>query len=1406
MLMDERRQSILKQKERLPLQELPALHFPDDDETETTTVTRSRRVSFGTNLVKEFIVGSAVSTQCVSEYELAFSSSDSSNANSTRSGCNSQLYDRSSLLCQELPKKHPNDQPDLCNTSKKLKRTLPDPDQSQNREPCKFSSTICFSADSPTADLEFTEGCISLAKNIFDRKKKDITVYIQAKSMENLQTEQGNETILYKSDDGELSITKCAGDFGEEDDTNHEDMKEQDDEFITGSDLEMTEFCDKPFSVRPLTQSDDFYAKLKAQFSEESEDKTLPSSNRSLTELLKAKPFGDDSDESGFGLETNLEDKHDDSQQEPIDFSRVGCDVSKLNAEKLEKSLHDKENFLKPFDVFNKKEVSDNKERMLININEQDLSENGEVNQSNLSNESMELTQTKVPAAVELKLDNAQSEMIEKVLSESIKLNNSNIGRSKFLEDQSVEDIELNKSENIEKILSESIKLNQSMANRSRIVEDYLSESFDTKSSDEDMELTQPKGVEKVVSESLKLNQSNIFNRSKIVEDYFSESSDDMDITRTENIDKVLSESKRLNQSQGLNKSKIVEEYLSESNEDMELTQPKITKKMGDDYMDLTEPKIFGKLSESLNLDKSKVSADDVEANQSKINESLNLSQSSSYDLEMTQPKIFSKGVSESMNLSHSKVKSNDLGLSQPQTNAENLSESLNCSKESNDDVEPFKALPGRMNWSLTKDSSDDVDSSPVKINENGLSESLNLNQSKESNEDVEVLQTGTNRKDLSEILNLNDSKASSDDVEQFQPQKNLSENLDLNQPSEMMETSQPKINEKDLPRVMELNQSEISSENMNLSKQSTESNKSVNESVRLNQSEVCSEEMEITQPNIIRKDFSESLSLNQSRSSCDVGNDLSDSMNQSKAIDFSKTAGKELSESIENKLNAEDVNESNISNEGRETSVHESIMDNGDMLNHSNLSGENKLTEDVEVNQSKICPDSAELSQSEANKESMELNHSATKPKVIFEPTPEEMEIYENKKSSQPERLDESSQNEIDDQEVCESMEVDKRQKACENMEVELDSSKHVLETMQPRKSVLPLDLDPKSGAENASENVRMDISEFIVEDMPDRAEISIRDLSTQLSEDEEEPNKRNAAENSSTDKIRQNESSWLNQTPSESPPQEDSPGKDSGDTTSQMEDSQMDGGSFKDAMIVKTICEQSKEENCLWTFQECPKGRENSVWSFVVELLNTKAVIELEVKSAHDCEEHSVILDKRIRHETPRHLYHKIVATATFGFSCLKEWFALEKKRLKTTRDVSFFLDRVNLFMSKLQNVLRQVLIILRQYPGSNLTGYKLSFRLWSIVSYFDFRVVVDLQNFSHLSRDNLSFEESHGKYDFDKIKDIFQECLRSEDFLVELVISSTRDIVNMEKSQGKLSYRNHYSILPRDLVKLE
>ncbi|KAL0276052.1 UNVERIFIED_CONTAM: hypothetical protein PYX00_003717 [Menopon gallinae] len=285
--MDKKRQSILKPEGRIPLQEMLLPDFPDEDTT-TVTVTKSRRVSFGANFVKEFIVGSAVSAQFFSEYEQAVSSSDSSNANTSRSG----LLDLSSVheggdalnLCVKhgieddfLPvrkKLCSENQPNICNEQydrnndknwefniendsstfienrnygakpeinnkngqKFNKRAshindsltvkhfqnkknesdlnsskLSDCSEKKNKQG-KFSSTICFSADSPSADMQFTEGCISLAKSIFDKKNKEMKVYIQAKPKENNKEEKrdSNGTILFEASEVEMSLTKCV--------------------------------------------------------------------------------------------------------------------------------------------------------------------------------------------------------------------------------------------------------------------------------------------------------------------------------------------------------------------------------------------------------------------------------------------------------------------------------------------------------------------------------------------------------------------------------------------------------------------------------------------------------------------------------------------------------------------------------------------------------------------------------------------------------------------------------------------------------------------------------------------------------------------------------------------------------------------------------------------------------------------------------------------------------------------------------------------------------------------------------------------------------------------------------------------------------------------------------------------
>lgn len=181
-------------------QEVILPDFSDDDNT-TTTTTKSRRVSFGTNFIKEFIVGSAVSAECVSEYEQAFSSSDSSNANSSHSAVESSTLNQNTFVVED---NHVNHQ-----VVSSINPLETDSSENVSKGP-KFASTICFSADSPTADMEFTEGCITLAKSILDKKNKEMTVIIQAKPKMPLdQTQNIDETKFFEGSQCNMNVTHC---------------------------------------------------------------------------------------------------------------------------------------------------------------------------------------------------------------------------------------------------------------------------------------------------------------------------------------------------------------------------------------------------------------------------------------------------------------------------------------------------------------------------------------------------------------------------------------------------------------------------------------------------------------------------------------------------------------------------------------------------------------------------------------------------------------------------------------------------------------------------------------------------------------------------------------------------------------------------------------------------------------------------------------------------------------------------------------------------------------------------------------------------------------------------------------------------------------------------------------------
>ena len=216
--------------------------FSDDDNTTTTTTnTKSRRVSFGTNFVKEFIVGSAVSAQCVLEYEQNFSSSDSSNAHSSHSTIESKILGQNTFSIED---NH------LSNFTAGVGCEPMSMENSNKSFGPRFSRTVCFNADSPTAEMEFTGGCLTLAKSILEKKNKEMTVIIEAKTKSQKdEVISINETKYFDGTQFDMSMTHC---FKSKD--NRKDGKKFDDEktrVFSEFDNEMSiTRCSKIFNVR----------------------------------------------------------------------------------------------------------------------------------------------------------------------------------------------------------------------------------------------------------------------------------------------------------------------------------------------------------------------------------------------------------------------------------------------------------------------------------------------------------------------------------------------------------------------------------------------------------------------------------------------------------------------------------------------------------------------------------------------------------------------------------------------------------------------------------------------------------------------------------------------------------------------------------------------------------------------------------------------------------------------------------------------------------------------------------------------------------------------------------------------------------------------------------------------------
>lgn len=429
--MDKKRQSILKPEGRIPLQEMVLPDFPDED-TATVTVTKSRRVSFGANFVKEFIVGSAVSAQFFSEYEQAVSSSDSSNPNTSRSGlldlssvhegggalnlcvkhnddddddfipvkkklcCENQpnIYsenidrnndsnwdinignDSNTLTekrnfgaktdtmknCQKPNKKvsHINDSligKQFQRENKKIESDMNNSKASECSEKKnkqgKFSSTICFSADSPSSDMQFTEGCISLAKSILDKKNREMKVYIQAKPKENHKGENRdcNGTVLFEASDVEMSLTKCVANASDDDsylgtaagdissflnDSNEESeytplhmnmlnaALDQDSDSVEGTELKRSLFSPK----KSLTEMLSCASPRKSTFSDNDMSLEKDDNQECDMELVTCASLKIETSNSSLE-EKDKADRFDDSEECPMELDT--CESSKLS-------------------------------------------------------------------------------------------------------------------------------------------------------------------------------------------------------------------------------------------------------------------------------------------------------------------------------------------------------------------------------------------------------------------------------------------------------------------------------------------------------------------------------------------------------------------------------------------------------------------------------------------------------------------------------------------------------------------------------------------------------------------------------------------------------------------------------------------------------------------------------------------------------------------------------------------------------------------------------------------------------------------------------------------------------------------------------------------------------------------
>lgn len=1512
--MDNRKQSsILKQKVRVPLQEVILPDIPDD-ETVTTTVTRSRRVSFGTNFIKEFIVGSAVSTQCVSEYEHVLSSSDSS-----RSATASHLFEHSTFSAQEnfrlstegcalnlsmnkshsenvsskgntdpnryefdVDKKQLTTRSDIIKQSKNLGDLHLGPEKVVNkhedlkgiekRSKCgKFSSTICFSADSPTADMEFTEGCITLAKSILDKKKKAITVFIQAKPKEE-EPDEGDETYVFETSDAEMSITKCIKQDGDSsldkinkstmdvDDFTDSDTEEEEEgaPFLSsGKGVDFDGLEEEP--NRGILKSD-----LEIDFDTA---KSIFSPKQKLCDVFNFP--GDDSmvenmslDESQIELNLKGEATYM-PQSEGMDLTKCVIPPQKLNEEKYEEVFQTSAMDFTKCVREEKMEDSMNVSGCEPVLMEETPCKRIPLNKPHVSfvhddlessgDDSMDVTGClNVPSNPDVsrlfsfppekeKIDSlddlTESEKRDSVDSFVGGLftggNNNNDVETSLSDKKDFEDSGMDLTEGLldevgkEQSLSEHLeeKLADGCGN------DDLDEFEDGEEEKEnqdpllrviaveeggrldfqDEEGIDPLSPENIQEDSLAKEIEMVVTPAKVIlndDSHISVSApevfkaDETPIQKTDEEEMELTPVKLILNDSHVSVSKpegnasgnTFEKCLQEKNPRGSPEKIVSEEERPEGNMPASPVKSVG-TPEILTDDITPEKSIQIDGSSVGVDEPLNLSleEDSTGKLPVETCKPLNVNFTELKLQKSSTEKLEDLNTSkrnddrqiEPETE-EVVQNRSAMNLTFNPNPEPEEPVMNKKAMNLTQDSKPETEE-PGK-NKTALNHTFD--------QKPEAEEVARNNSSFNVTLN-----SETDEAAQNKSTLNLTsnpetENAVRNQSALNLTYNQkPEKEEELLINGSALNQtsdpiSETDARNkstLNL----TFSQKPEAEAVIINGSAL--NRTSDPNPEALTNKSAFNLTFNQKPETEEI---------LMKRSALNRTSDPNPEEAVRNK------NAFNLTlNQKPET---EEIIMNGSALNQSSdpeTDARNKSGLNLTFNP-KPAPQESDDSAIEPDKESgIDLDVSMNEVK------PQEAEPKDNSRSVINSNTiilqNETPHNDrtaatftltpknatyvVPNQTyVLEEEEKTKEPEIVQTPEKENIKSPEKENVKTPEKVEYPVkeavkrlsvELSPLPENQHKKHRLSSDCFETGIRLVTDVSFNDMDSVSMDEMDEDKEP----------TNVTTENHNLPPPPLPSPSPIPDDKmeidPSKSFSDVT------------IGDGKIIALLIDQAKETNCLWKIKQLNKNEQDS-WIFTFDILQSTAALEFKIKPS---DEYSLVSESRITliHDD-EYLTDLPLTVIEFGFSKLEEFFQSEKK-VENVRHISYFLDLLNSFSSKLDHHLKQILSILEGYPGSSLKNEALSFRLFSFPALFSSDVIVDLKNLTRLSKDSLSFERHFGELNENEIKNIFDESVKSENSLTDFIVSSTKYIIRLELELGRISKRDHIGLLPDYLKKL-